>query len=436
MLVFLVSILVLSLASLIAKDKDFSEKENRSLTTMPKITFDGLVRGTVENKFESYCADQFIARDFWVRAQSIVASLEGRNESSGVFRAKDGYLIQDFETPDQDLIEAQTQAINAFADRHGNVKFYMILAPTAVNVFEDKLPANAPAADQGAYIRDFTGKLSSRIMNVDALRVLRSHKDEYVYYKTDHHWTSLGAYYAYKEAANVMGLDTSDDKYEAMLVTTGFQGTLQARSGYRPRTYDDINVYFNLHSEFDVSVYYMEKQKKAPTLYDTSALERRNKYELFLGGNEPLIRINSTTLNKRNLLVIKDSYANCFIPFMTGQFQKVVVVDPRYYYEDIDELIDMEGITDVIFLYNATTLSQDGSLVPVLTEIKEKADPQESFGTPEEDAAAAENALNDMLEDDASNDSGTENASSGTEDTSSGEDSAAQDGGGSQESGN
>ena len=415
MLVFLVSILVLSLLSLIAKDKDFSEKENRSLTTMPKITFDGLVRGTVENKFESYCADQFIGRDFWVRVQSLTASLEGRNESSGVFRAKDGYLIQDFETPDQELIEAQTQAMNAFAERHGNVKFYMILAPTAVNVFEDKLPANAPAADQGAYIRDFTGKLSNRIMNVDALRVLRSHKDEYIYYKTDHHWTSLGAYYVYKEAANVMGLDMSDDKYEAMPVTSGFQGTLQARSGYRPRTYDEINVYFNLHSEFDVSVYYMEKQKKMPTLYDTSALERRNKYELFLGGNEPLIRINSTTLNKRNLLVIKDSYANCFIPFMTGQYQKVVVVDPRYYYEDIDELMDMEGITDVIFLYNATTLSQDGSLVPVLNEVKEPTDPSESIGTPEEDAAAAENALNDMMEDDASNSSGTESGSDGAD---------------------
>ena len=240
-----------------------------------------------------------------------------------------------------------------------------------------------------------------------------------VYYRTDHHWTTDAAYAAYQAFAAVSGSGTAETAYERLLVTDSFQGTLSASSGFRTGETDKIYVYLsdydaispndentvvtgdetgaagyaavaiddeigaagytavaiddeigaaggNDHAAQDgrtgtaaqhfYTVTNMDTGEKRASLYDTSFLETRDKYAVFLGGNHGELKIQTTSSSERSILVIKDSYANCFIPFMIPDFRTIIVIDPRYYLGDLDQIISDEDITDILFLYNAETL--------------------------------------------------------------------------------
>ncbi|SHJ92351.1 DHHW family protein [Hespellia stercorisuis] len=364
---FLCLVFAAAILCVLVKDRKFSGKENRNLQMMPAITKDSILSGDTQKDLEAYASDQFLFRDWWIGFQSGVQTVLGRNESHDVFRGKGGYLIQAFADPDEQLLTEQTGAMKNFAADHPDVKTYAIIVPTASYTLADRLPANAPAGDQKSYLDAVAQNLEGSGINfIDVADDLSAHKDEYLYYKTDHHWTSLGAYYAYQAAIDDMELGGSPEDYKSTPVSVNFQGTLVPRSGYGGHTYDQINVYFNEKMDENTVAEYVAEQKKVASLYDSAALKTQNQYEVFTGGNHPLIKVNAGVESDRRLLIFKDSYANCFIPFMTETFRKIVVVDPRYYYEDIEELMKSEKITDVLYLYNADTFSADTSLVPVL----------------------------------------------------------------------
>lgn len=355
-------------ANIITKDKTFSETENRILAGKPKFTVDKLIEGRFTYKFEDYVVDQFIGRDFFTNIKISVDKFLGKKESNGVFLGKDGYLIENFSKPNEEAVNENLQAINNFSIRYKDVKQYMIISPTAISILKNKLPMDAPVMDQEAYLQSYKDKLPYGVKFVDNYKTMYDHRNEYIYYKTDHHWTSLGAFYSYKELAKSMGLEeTPDNYYKQQLVSNDFFGALSSKSGYDVKEGDKVNVYLPVNEDSqNVVVNYVEEQEKTATLYSSKALEQKDNYEVFLKGNHPLVKIQTDAKNDKTLLIFKDSYANSFIPFLVKDFSKIIVVDPRYYYEDIDQLMQQESVDEVLYLYNANTFFNDTSLSPVL----------------------------------------------------------------------
>ncbi len=368
-LLFLAFIFGVVILNTITKDKQFSESENRMLAKKPKFTIEKLLEGRFSTKYEKYKVDQFIGRDFFINVKSHIDKMLGKNENNGVYICDDGYLMEDFKRPDEKYLNENIKAINDFSEKHEKINQYMLIAPNAISILNDKLPKFAPIINQKKYLDDLNKSLNNKINFVDGYKALNNHKSEYIYYKTDHHWTTLGAYYGFLESAKSMKLDVKANNYNIEPVTNDFHGTLYSKSGFASKDSDIVNVYLPKSKEDEVVVNYVEEKKKSPSIYDSKKLQGKDKYEVFLGGNHPLVKINTTSKSEKKLLLIKDSYANSFVQFLTPYFSEIVMVDPRYFYEDIEKLIDKEKITDMLYLYNSNTFFSDTSLSAVLNNI-------------------------------------------------------------------
>ena len=349
------------------KDTAFSDTENRMLQQKPVFSWTDLADGRFMGNFEKYQTDQFIFRREWIRLQTAADRLLGKNKSGDVYLGE-GQLLEEPSKLSENVWE-NLDAIGAFCRKQTGVKCYLMLVPDAVSVQREKLPAYAPVADQAEQleeIRSYLEKKENPVTEIPLYEMLREHREESLYYRTDHHWTTLGARYAYQSVAGQMGLPGVENGEEKKLypVSDSFQGTLAARSGYRVPD-DTIEVYWPDQKE-ELVVTYVQEQTKSASLYAAEKLKTRDKYGMFLNGNHPLTEIRTMASTGRKLLLIKDSYANCFVPFLTGDFEEIVLVDPRYYYDSAEKLMKQYGFTDVLFLYNLNTFLEDDVLHYVL----------------------------------------------------------------------
>ena len=194
---------------------------------------------------------------------------------------------------------------------------------------------------------------------------MTAHKEEQIYYKTDHHWTSLGAKYAFDTLAASLGIANPAKEYTVYPVSHTFSGTLASKSGYN-KSEDTIEIYVPKTTNISYMVEYVDEAVKSSSMYVSDALEQKDQYEVFFGGNHTRVDISTPITENKNLLILKDSYANCFIQFLTPYFRTITMIDARYYYDDIDKLIKDNGITDILILYNVNTFMTDNSLADVL----------------------------------------------------------------------
>lgn len=363
LLFFLLPVIVL-VSSIILPDTGFSEKENRILASRPALKLDQIISGVYEKQFETYENDQFPLRDMWITLKATTDRLMGKVEENGVYLGKNGYLMEAFNAPSQTQYDATVNAMTSFAQKHSDLKQYALIAPNSVNILKSNLPAFAPADDQNPWIDKLKDSLTSAgVTFIDIRDTFTDHKTEDLYYHTDHHWTTLGAYYAYLQAAAVMGIDISSDSYDKAPVSQTFKGTLSAKSGFRSGETDELDVFLpNGDNTLSSVVNYVDEQKKSASFYDTSKLNTRDKYALFFGGNHAQIKISTPTESNNTLLVLKDSYANSFVPFLAQHYRKIIMIDPRYYYGDLEQLLQVENVQEVLYLYNANTFFADTSL--------------------------------------------------------------------------
>ena len=255
-------------------------------------------------------------------------------------------------------------ALVDFLDRHDDLAQYVLVAPTAVTALADALPALADPGDEGGYIHRLAEDLSETPATFIDLRpaFAEAKASTQLYYRTDHHWTSDGARLAYLELARAASLPGDTDGFERRLLSNRFQGTLSAVSGFRMNQSEDLWAYIPGDGTPQTVVTWVSENRRSASLYREESLDTRDKYAVFLGGNFPQIRIETTVNNGRALLILKDSYANCLIPFLTTGYQKLVVVDPRYFTGDLEVLMEAEGVNEVLILYNAETLAEDTAL--------------------------------------------------------------------------
>ena len=357
---------LIGIMHIIIPDRTFSESENRVLEQKPKFSIKNLSSGKYTERFEKYISDQFPGRDLWIGIKSDAERAIGKKENNEVILGKEGYLFQKFDTPNKKDMEAKLQSLNELAISLQDIDTYFMLVPTSIKILEEKLPANIPIEDQKMYIDQIQNSIGDEINFVDAYDALYAKKDKYIYYKTDHHWTSHGAYYAYRALARDMKFTPLDlEDFDIKTVTDSFYGTLYSKSGFRRIEPDTIEIYTPKVPE-KYTVEYVEEGITANSLYNMDNLKKKDKYTIFLDGNHPEVKITTNAGSNRKLLIIKDSYAHSIVPFLACHFDEIYMIDPRYYNGDIKALALQNHITDILILYNAATFFELGQgLIPL-----------------------------------------------------------------------
>lgn len=347
---------------LINKDQQFSELENRNLAQKPELTLEGIVDGSFGEAYETYIADQFPLRNQMISLKANSERLLQKKENNGVFLGKDGYLLQDFEKPDMELAFRNAGYISELAE-HFNV--YVALAPTATKILEDHLPAFASPYNEGQYISDFYQALSNKVHKVPILETLEAqaaNSKEQLYYKTDHHWTTLGAYYGYTSFCNTAGITPYPlSDFSITTVSKDFYGSLFSKGNFTFIKSDSLQIFYPSF-ENPLTVTYEETGAVSDSLYEYSHLDKKDKYSVFLDNNHPLIHINTSVKNGRKLMVIKDSYANSLIPFLTNHYEAIDILDLRFLTIPLQTYAVQNNVDDILLLYNVHNFSTEGKL--------------------------------------------------------------------------
>lgn len=359
-LIVTLMVVLLSVGSLVAKDREYSANENRYLTGRPALSLSSLTSGKFMEDTEAYLSDQFVGRDFLVRTRASIDRFVGKREVNGVYIGKDHFLFEKPSVWDDERMTRTLNTINLVTAKSGDIRSYMALAPNATELLKNYLPTGAPVTNQTRQIAAVYKNLH-HVQCVDLVTPLKAVSDPtLLYYRTDHHWTATAAEVAFREIATAMGLVPDAVSYKTMPVTNSFQGTMASTSGIFKAS-DTISITVP-EKEQTLVVTYVNEDKKTSTLFDASKLKEKSQYDVFFGGNFAEVRIDTGADSDRVLLVLKDSYANCVIPMLTPYFKTIVLVDPRYYNDNLPDTIAKEGVTDLLWLYNVNTFLNDTSI--------------------------------------------------------------------------
>ena len=370
--VFCSLLFLVLITTVVIKDKEYSESENRVLAQMPSLTFSTLADGSFMKNFESYLTDQFPLRDSAISLKTYVDRMIGVKKENGVYIGKDGFLFDSPTAYNKDDMTEKVKAISAFTAKYPKMKRAFVVSPNSSYIYSDMLPESVKLPNQSQQLdkveKAVTDNGLSFIDSVSILKNAKRQKDApLLFYKTDHHWTTRGAYEVFKELARIWKLDTTKTKHYFYTVSGTFEGTLGSKAGVHNAT-DTIEICVPGKSLGTYVVNYESQQKKKATLFDNEKLEQKNQYEVFLGGNFDKVIISTTSMTNNNLLLIKDSYANCMIPMLTAHFSKIVVIDPRYLTDNMDDIIKENDFTHILFLYNLNTFLEDSSVIDALSD--------------------------------------------------------------------
>ncbi len=364
-ILFLVFIGGFFLLNLILPDRGFSERENRYLQQAPRFGFSDLFEGKFTSRFEKYTTDQFAGRDAWITLKARAELAAGKKENNDVYLCKtEGgerrtMLIERYEAPEDAVIAANAASLNALAENVG-VPVYFALIPGAGEICRAVLPANAPMDSQKAVIEQAYARTTAR--TVDVYGALAPHAREYIFYGTDHHWTSRGAYYGYTALAAAMGFTArSASDYRPVTVSERFYGTTYSSSGFSWVEPDRIERWVPQDAETIVTNY-PEGQPVSGSLYDDSFLEKKDKYASFLGGNTPRVVLETGNPDKPVLLVVRDSYMDSLTPFLLEDFSEIHILDLRYYRQSLRAYAEENGVDAVLVCYSVANFSTDANL--------------------------------------------------------------------------
>ena len=363
---FLAAVFCVFLGGLLAwhvllPDRDRSDVENRTLAQLPAFSWESLKDGSFTKGMEDYFADQFPLRDQWTGLKARTEQLLGKREFNGVYLCGDA-LVAKVEPPRDGLEEKNLGYVSRLAERT-ELPVYLGLIPSAAEIWREALPKGAESWDQAAFIAH-AAELEG-VEAVDFLTPLAARAGESIFYRTDHHWTSLGAYYGYVALMESLGrggeaLEQEAYERQSLLpVSNGFQGTLYSQSGIHWLEPDSIEFWVEDH--FEVSSWRSGKEEKS-FLYDFDKLGEKDKYSAFLGGNQPLCVIRNPE-GKGKLLVIRDSYADSLAPFLALHFEEVHLLDPRYYRYSSAKYAEENHLDVIAVVYSVPNFITDRNLV-------------------------------------------------------------------------
>lgn len=359
-LIFLAFIGAFFILNLVLPDRQFSEQENRYLQMRPEFSFKSLFSGDYTSKFETYTTDQFTFRDEWITLKAASELALGKQENNDVHLCENGTLIEDFKRPENSVLDSNMSALNTLVG-NTDAKVYFALIPDKSDLYSSLLPKNVPNDSEKEVIDYCYGQ--SNATNVDMYSALSAHKDEYIFYRTDHHWTSLGAYYGLSALAESMGLPCPalDSYTDRHVVSEKFYGTTWSSSGFSWVDPDTMEIFVNAPEGLKVTSYPQGSPVEGK-LYDFSFLEKKDKYSMFMGGNCPMHVIEAGNEDKPSLLILRDSYTDSLIPFLLDDFSEIHVLDLRYYRASLKAYIAQNDFDNVLVCYSVSNFCSDSNI--------------------------------------------------------------------------
>lgn len=365
--------------------KSMSENENRSLAKFPSVVntkkletaknpkevWDSVKWKYINNRegkafkddFETYLSDHLAGREIWVKASNGIQRLSGRDEINGVYTVDD-QMIQTFRSYDADAVNAAITAMNGFAERYPDKEMFFMLAPTAQEFFSNKIPTHVGLTSQKSFI-DECYRNTEDITTIDCRSFLASNSGEYLYYRTDHHWTSLGAFCAYQSAGKALGYSAYGfGSFNIETASNDFRGTLYSKTLDDGVTPDTIDYYYLADGEPNVKLTSINGAdvKKYDSLYVREYLDVKDKYSGFTGPNSPIVTIETDVDTDKTLLIVKDSYAHSLVPFLSKHYKKITMVDMRYINTDLNRFIKLGDYSQVLFMFNVISFAEDNGL--------------------------------------------------------------------------
>ena len=348
----------LLLWNLVSPSQTFSESENRTLASFPTFTWSTFVDGTYMDSINTYLNDHFAGRSAWVTGQTVTQYAQGKRVINGVYIGRHAMFAQ-LPLPDNDIVQANVQGINDFTEQMG-LPAYVMLVPSAAAVQPEGLPWLAESWDQAAFIRETNALFGPQVTALDVASTLAEHRDEYIYYRTDHHWTTYGAFLAYRDYCAARGLPVpSLGAYDPVILSDNFLGTLHSKTGY-PFMQPDV---MELYQQGEATGYMLNDGNTVQEFdspYFDDFLGKKDKYSYFFGQLELYATIYTNAPTDKKLLVIKDSYSHCMMPMLLNEYSEIRMVDMRIFdpQTDYDNFVaEAANYDEILFLYSVEVFS-------------------------------------------------------------------------------
>ena len=360
--VFFITVLFFTVLTVILPKFDFSEAENRTLSQFPELSFKSVYDESFMNGAETYVSDHFAFRTSLFSVKTNVDRLFGKNIVNGVIFLEDRFVMPVTDI-DENNIERNVLSLNEFA-KNTSVPVYVMIAPTSAGVYASEIPSYYANADQRTIIENISYELDNGIIALNPFSILSASRDEYIYYRNDHHWTTYGAFIAYNATIKLMGYNPVPfSNCDIEHVNSSFYGTLYSKTlydGFRADVIDNIHVKGG-YSEESVEIYTGTDTMKSESMFFSHFLDLSDKYSYFLNrALYPEVTIKTNYPEENNLLVIKDSYAHCFVPFLVQHFSKITMLDLRSIsVSQIEDIINTEEYDQILVLYNFENFATD-----------------------------------------------------------------------------
>lgn len=355
MILFITTILTFTVLDIFNKDILFSEYENRSLAQKPKLYYSALIDGRFFDNYDRYINDQFIFRNSWINMKSFSENMLGKEENNNIIYGENNFLFDKFQEIDEENLNRNVDIIKEFISKY-NSSFNLMIIPESFTIYKDLLPYGVNLIDEKSYINNIYSEFSNlkNVKSINILDTLNKNKESYIYYKTDHHWTSYGAYLAYLEYCNLNNITPINITELKENNVPNFYGTYFSKSKKFNSESDTIS-YYDLDN-VDVFI----NGEKFSNINDNDKWSSSDKYSAFLRGNNALTLIkNNNISNDSKILLIKDSYANSFVQFIANNYNETYIVDLRSFSNDFNSFFKSNNFNDVIIIYSLKNLSED-----------------------------------------------------------------------------
>ena len=364
-LLFIGIIVVMQAAFWLLPRRLFSENEKRVLSEAPQIDAAGIADGSVFRSIESYLSDHFPGRELWVGANAYLENAEGRGATEDIVRGTDDWLFTAPVSDDRETLWDNMQAITTFAEKQ-SVPVTMMAVPSAGAVVSDKLPAlHLPYPD--ADLLEEARRIAGNTLHwVDLYTDFCSaEQPERLYYRTDHHWTTEGAYRAYCLMMEELGQSSIPRDDFTVEQITDFYGTSYSKSGLWLTEPDTLELWTDSDIQAVTTVYDANRADPVTRegMFFREYLEDADKYPVFLSGNHARVHIETNADSGKRLLVIKDSYAHALAPFLAEEYSTIDLIDLRYFKQQtISSWLEENPADEILLVYGLSSLVEDKNL--------------------------------------------------------------------------
>lgn len=353
--------LALCIVNLITPQKAWSAVEDRPLKSASSLDWKEVGQTGFASEAEEVYADQFAGRKALLHLNYLFRTTMNQTEINGVYIGKDMLFLDESAEDPMTALKA-VSSISSFLNAAGLPGTLMVV-PSSMTIEKDRLPAFVETNKETEVLEQIAASAADPIVLADVKPALEAAADEYIYYRTDHHWTSLGASIGAKTMLEAMGKSFNIDDYQSLQVSNSFCGTLASKTGSLGLKDDVYLAPPVIDPQYVVT---WADGTRTASIYNSKALSTKDQYQVFLGANQSVVRIETDNDSEENLLLFKDSYANSLVQYLLPYFASITIVDPRYYTDDLTSLLDQDGITACAFVYSCNTFSTGTDLSTVL----------------------------------------------------------------------